>query len=190
MERIGFGPRFLAALIDGIIALLVVAILGVITGVGFVMNYGGMGGNINPTVTATSIRIFTILAAFFGLAYSSMEIFFAATPGKLILKQKIVRADGTLADQAMLIKRWAIKQSGNLIGLVVGITGILFLARIQQLAGLFVFVSCLMALRSTKLALHDDLAGTSVIGPTAGVVQSGFPVMPAGSVTPPPSNPQ
>ena len=114
MERKGFGPRFLAAFIDGVIVILVCAVIGLITGMGFVLGYGGMGGGgANPTVSPTTIRIFTIVSALFGLAYTSMEIFFAATPGKLILKQKISRADGGPADQVMLIKRWAMKQSSS-----------------------------------------------------------------------------
>lgn len=191
MERKGFGPRFLAAFIDGIIVMLVCAIIGLITGVGFVLGYGGMGGGgtANPTISATTIRIFGIVTGLFGLAYTSMEIFFAATPGKMILKQKISRADGAPADQAMLIKRWAMKQSSSLARLLMVVTGILVLGYVSQLLGLVILVSCLMTMRDTKLALHDDLAGTSVMGPSTSVLPSGFPVMPPGSVTlPPPSS--
>lgn len=169
--------------------MLVCAIIGLITGVGFVLGYGGMGGGTaNPTISPTAIRIFGIVSALFGLAYTSMEIFFAATPGKLILKQKISRADGAPADQLMLIKRWAMKQSSSLVNLLVVVTGILALGYVSQLLALAILVSCLMVMRSTKLALHDDLAGTSVMGPSTSVLPSGFPVMPMGSVTPPPSS--
>ena len=189
MERKGFGPRFLAAFIDGVIVILVCAVIGLITGMGFVLGYGGMGGGgANPTVSPTTIRIFTIVSALFGLAYTSMEIFFAATPGKLILKQKISRADGGPADQVMLIKRWAMKQSSSLVNLLMAITGIVALTYVSQLLSLVILVSCLMVMRGTRLALHDDLAGTSVMGPSTSVIPSGFPVMPPGSVTPPPSS--
>ena len=188
MERKEFLPRLGAALIDFVIVVLACAVIGAITGAGFVLRYGGMGGAANTSVSPTTLRIFTVVAGLFGLAYTSMEIFFAATPGKLILKQKISRADGSPADQTTLVTRWAMKQSQALMNLLVAITGLLVLGYVSQLLGLVILVSCLMAMRDTKLALHDDLAGTSVMGPSTSVLPSGFPVMPPGSVTPPPSS--
>ena len=44
MERIGFGPRFLAGLIDGIILIVVVYIIGMVFGVGMMGMSGGVGG--------------------------------------------------------------------------------------------------------------------------------------------------
>src|SRR6185503_19363748 len=44
------------------------------------------------------------------LLYSSLEMIVAATPGKILLKLRIVRVDGAQASTSMLVLRWLTKQ--------------------------------------------------------------------------------
>lgn len=183
MVRKGFGPRLGAALIDAVIMIVVAGVLGLVFGIGFSVRFGNMGGP-SGVLTAEQIhalRVGGIIGALVGLAYSSMEIFMAATPGKMALKMRITRQDGSVADQATLIKRWAIKHSPDIVNLLAAITLIGLLNTIGGLLGLIIVVSCFMTLRASKLALHDDWAGTAVYGP--GVEQAAFPVMPVGAGT-------
>lgn len=185
MIRKGFGIRLGAILIDGVILFVLRWILLI-----------PFAPKINVT-SATSLEEIVnqavkyaaraaLIMGVIGIAYSLMEVFQAATPGKMALKLKITNADGTPAPRDRLVKRWAIKNCYLFAQLLFGITGIMLFNWIGTLAALFVLVSCLMALRDTRLALHDDLAGTAVFGP--GVEQPAFPVMPVttGAAVPPP----
>ena len=150
MEKIGFGPRFLAALIDGVILFGVAMVLGLILGGGASAFSGG------------GSYIAGLVVSLFSLGYTSLEIFKAATPGKMIMKIAIRNADGSVAPQEVLIKRWAIKSSGSLVHTVSAITTIALIGHIGMLFGLVILVGCFFVLGADKLALHDKIAGTAV----------------------------
>lgn len=152
MERVGFGPRFLAALIDFVFMLIVLSILGVVFGISAFSMGAGEGG----------FSILAVIMALIPLGYASTEIFNAATPGKQLMKLKIKNQDGTDADQSVLQKRWAIKYSGSLITLVGTITTVSIFSTVGGLVGLIIGLGCFMVLTETKQALHDKVSQTAV----------------------------
>jgi uncharacterized RDD family membrane protein YckC len=199
MERKGFGPRLLAAVIDGAILMGFFCVVGMMTGM------GSRTVSANGTVVVTTgARVGTIIGALFVLAYTSTEIFLAGSPGKLILKMKIGSETGAVpAPQDQLIRRWLIKSSGSLLNLLYAFTFIGLFWWLASLAGLVILVGCFFALGANRQALHDVLAHTAVYG-TAPATQQGFqpimgggygtgvgpgPVNPGGPVGPPPPPP-
>jgi uncharacterized RDD family membrane protein YckC len=146
-ERQGFGLRFAAAFIDGLISAVPVVVLTMVGGKHF-----------GPFLAAAAV-----------LAYSTLEFLKAATPGKMIFKLKITNEDGTEATRNALFKRWMIKQVPNAFWLA---TGLFLLLRIDTIAGLFNWVtiftgigyviSCCLTFRPQRQALHDTMAHTSV----------------------------
>ena len=148
-EKVGFGPRFLALLFDAVLVFVGLWILGLIFGVGM----WSMGGDFSFVL---------ILMAIIPLAYTSTEIFSAATPGKQFMKLKIKSEDGTEASQSVLQKRWAIKFSASLLRLVALVTTISLFGTLGHLAALVIFVGCFFVLSPDKQALHDKLAKTAV----------------------------
>ena len=158
MERVGFGSRFGAALIDVVILFAVLAIVGMVLGVGTMSALGSMGGG----AAAGGGMLMLALMGLIPLAYTSLEILKAATPGKMVLKLAIRNEDGSPAAQDTLAKRWAIKNSASLVGFVATVTGITMLHTLGSIIGLVIFIGCFLVLQETKQALHDKLGKTAV----------------------------
>jgi len=152
MEQKGFLPRLIAALIDGILVFFLVSIVSLVFGAqwltGTGLNY--IGGLI------ISIAV---------LAYSYLDVLWAQTPGKKVLDLKIMSKDGSEASEAILQKRWLVKYSGNLVGLVAALTTLGFLDLVSMLLGIAISLGCFLIFTAEKLTLHDILSETSVFGP-------------------------
>lgn len=114
------------------------------------------------------------------LLYSSFEIFFAGSLGKLLLGIRIRREDGEIADIGTLILRWVMKYSSNILGVIAVITGVSGLHLAGGLIGLVFGLGILLIFGSSSQTLHDRLAGTCVY--RAGDLPS--PVIPVQSVNP------
>jgi len=169
MVRIGFGMRLLAGLIDCAIMLCV----------GFALNMiilGVMGR------TTTGLIVVGTMSCLAGLAYSTFEIFRAASPGKMLLKYQITTTDGGTAPRDVLIKRWALKQTPIFLYLLSAVTTLSIFGMLGLVVGLAFLVGCFLALQPEKLAFHDKLLGTAVHGPAT--FQVGFPA--TGVMTPAP----
>jgi uncharacterized RDD family membrane protein YckC len=151
-QRIGFGPRFGAALIDGLI--MVPIFLLAVPMVVRLEQQNRMSPAV-ATVVAAGL-------ALVGLAYTSMEIFRAATPGKMLLKLQICSADGTPAMQSQLVNRWLYKQMANILNLFATITGLQIIAGIANIYSLILLVGCFFVFGEAKQAFHDRWAKTAV----------------------------
>jgi uncharacterized RDD family membrane protein YckC len=104
-----------------------------------------------------------IVSAVVVLAYTSTDVWFAGTPGKLLLGLRIGAACGVPADRWTLALRWSSKYFGYYVGLVRTVTldaGTLFLG---GWANTVVMVGCLQALDEHRRAWHDEWAGTAVL---------------------------
>ncbi|MDB5324597.1 MAG: hypothetical protein JWM57_166, partial [Phycisphaerales bacterium] len=134
LVRQNFVKRLIAAIIDGVI--LVVA--------GFVVGLA----------LAKLPYVMGVVSAAIGVAYMSLEVIKAQTIGKMVLKLKITNADGSAASQAVLLKRFAIKNSASLIVLVGAIVGLPIIGMVAMLPGLAVLVGCFLVLRPDHLAGH------------------------------------
>jgi uncharacterized RDD family membrane protein YckC len=171
-KRVGFGMRFAAACID----LVVVGAVGFVAGatIGGALG-GGIGGVLGgpaagdeaaagAALGAAIGAVLGAVAAFGGFVflYSLVEAFTGASPGKMILGLKVGTADGRRGGTALYLKRWAIKYSGTLLGLVGVLPGLHILGLLAPVAGVAIFVGCFLVLGDARQALHDLGAATAV----------------------------
>jgi len=146
----GFWIRFLARLIDGII----LGVIGFIIRIPFMLMLGGvgfsLGDNPNPSqVMAALPAIFSGLAVLFFVSIAinvCYEAYFlttkGATPGKMALGLKVIRADGGPIS----------------VGLAVGRYFASFLSGITLCIGYII-----AGFDAEKRSLHDHICGTRVI---------------------------
>lgn len=154
MERIGFGARFGAALIDVVILIITMSIVGVVFGAGaFAMASAGQ---------MTGFSIGTLIVMLIPLAYTSTEILMAGTPGKKVLKLAIRNEDGSVADQETLAKRWAFKSSASILQFLAALTTMSIFTTVGSVAGLIVMVGCFFVFGASRQAFHDKFAKTAV----------------------------
>ena len=146
-QRQGFGIRFGAAFVDALISAIPAGALIAVGGVKF-----------GPFLGAAAI-----------LAYTTLEIFKAATPGKMIFKLRITNADGTQASRDALFKRWMIKQVPNCLYFVTTLFVVLALGGVAALfnwATVFTsigyIISCCLTFRPERQALHDTMSNTAI----------------------------
>jgi len=170
-ERIGFGKRFGALIIDGLlgtvgvmITIFLASILGGILGAlsgGLTSGEGGAaaGGALGVVAGFAGAAI---LAAIGFVIYGLIEPFCAASPGKMVLGIKIGKADGARADASTLLLRYAIKNIVFVCAILAAITAVEAFEWIGALLGLAVFIGCFFALGKSKQALHDMIAKTAV----------------------------
>ena len=169
-KRVGFGPRLAACLID----LLIVGIVGFVAGAAIGGMLGGwIGGALGGSEGAGSSSgalgaaigaALGVVAAFGGFVflYSLIEAFTGASPGKMILGLKVGTADGRRGGTALYVKRWAIKYSGTVLGLLGAVPGLHVLGLLAPAAGIIVFIGCFLVLGDKRQALHDLGAATAV----------------------------
>ncbi|RMF08963.1 MAG: RDD family protein [Alphaproteobacteria bacterium] len=160
--HVGFGKRFLAMLIDGVLYYIILTVLAMVFGVSMMggldpatMDPNNMEANMDAM--AASMRGFSLLGLVLMTAYFlGFWILKGATPGKLALGLRIVDADSHGAPDTMqLVKRFILFVIGSVASLVSPTLGIV---------GLIFIVSCLWVLfDENKQALHDKLGGTAVI---------------------------
>ena len=169
-KRVGFGPRLAACLID----LLIVGIVGFVAGAAIGGMLGGWiggalggsegAGSSSGAVGAAIGAALGVVAAFGGFVflYSLIEAFTGASPGKMLLGLKVGTGDGRRGSAALYVKRWAIKYSGTLLGLLGAIPGLHVLGLLAPAAGLIIFIGCFLVLGEKRQALHDMGAATAV----------------------------
>ena len=167
-NRIGFGKRFLAVLIDGVLC-----------GVLAVFGGGAIGGMLGVAATpATSSSAVTseqmssmisgaMTGAFLGflviaVVYSLLEGFTGWTLGKLIVGIQIGNQDGTRASVGQLLMRWALKNSNGILTILALLTGVALLKTVGTLAGLAIFIGFFFIFASSKQGFHDMIAKTAV----------------------------
>lgn len=168
-ERIGFGTRLGALIIDSVIISVISFMLGMVglasggllgaaagAGIGQTPESavgGGLIGAITGFVTGALIASFV---------YSLLEAFTGLTIGKLLLGIRIKNEDGSDGNTQLYLKRWAIKNIGTLCSLIALVTHISFISTVGSLCSLAIFIGCFLALRDNKQTLHDQLAKTAV----------------------------
>ncbi len=151
-KRVGFFPRLFAVLLDAIILGVLMQVLSIVLPNIFSA----------PTSWSMSGDGMPLSSIIISLLYTSLEIWTAATPGKMILKLKIKAQGGGAAATPALVIRWLIKQSAQILMLLFIITSIQILQTLQSIAALVVFIGCLFVFAKSKQALHDLIAKTAV----------------------------
>lgn len=172
-QRIGFGPRLGALLIDCILLAVLVALLGGFIGAMFGAAAGGAGAAMSTGASDAqsaaamggmigALAGMVIAAAVLGLAYFLIEGFTGYTLGKLLLGMRIANADGTRAPVSKLLLRWAVKNNNFILNIVAVATGVHLFRTLGSLGGLVFFIGCFLALGASKQALHDRICDTAV----------------------------
>ena len=168
-DRIGFGKRFGAYLIDFVITLVVGSILGSILG-GMMGAAGGAamvdaGAEMDGAAVGGILGM--VLGAYLGIGVVGLILFLwegitGAAAGKLLLGIKIKNADGATAPAGQLIGRSAVKYSGSLLTLLYAITDISIISTLAAIAGILIFFGCFCVFGQGKQALHDLIVKTAV----------------------------
>jgi uncharacterized RDD family membrane protein YckC len=160
-ERIGFGRRLGAFVLDAIFG----SILGFV-----VAGAVGVGGPA-PEVAEGADPAQAFLEALeggggwmavIGLLYAMIEGVTGASPGKMILGIHIRLADATPAGLGQLIPRTLIKSVSNVVSLISGAVAVVAITYVGMVASLIVLVGCFLALSESKQALHDRILNTAV----------------------------
>lgn len=169
-SRVGFGPRLGAYLID---ALLVAAAAFLLRDVVAFLAPKAVAAaiaqqppvSVPPEVPAwmTSAMARASAAAWLiGPAYWLSEVLFAASPGKLLLRLRIVTTDGHRAPLLQRLERFAIKGGPNLLILAGIFTGLKGLPTAANGFAFLVVTGGLLILGERRQAIHDLAARTAV----------------------------
>ena len=168
-NRIGFGPRLGAFLLDVLLIAVISVILIVVFGVGGASAGAAAGpedemdaaigaiGGFMGGIMASLIVIYIV-----GAVWYLLEGLIGATIGKMIVGIKIGKDDGTKAGTGKLLLRYALKNISYLMGILALITGASVINTLGGLAGLVIFIGCFLVLGAKKQAIHDMLAKTAV----------------------------
>lgn len=171
-ERIGFGQRLLASIIDGVVIAIAGGILGSVlggllgAGAGVAVSTGDPAQD--AAVASAAGGIFGAIAgAMLGmgllqLGFAIWEGLTGQALGKMLLKIKIKMADGSEAGKDKLLTRAAAKYSNSLLTVLGTLTGISAISQLGSLAGLVIFVGCFFVLGQNRQAIHDMIAKTAV----------------------------
>jgi uncharacterized RDD family membrane protein YckC len=150
-KRAGFWIRAVATGIDA------VAILVILIGCTFLYV---MVERMRDEEFATIVAGFAVNGAL--LLYTSCEIWFAGTPGKLLTGLRIRRQDGSVADRWQRFLRWQTKYFGAICALLFAASGLLVFKALGGFANFVIFVGSFFAANDDKLAWHDQWSGTAV----------------------------
>lgn len=170
-NRIGFGPRLGAYLIDFVFNAIVGSILGMVLGATLVGIFFGSQAATGSAEDALMGGFGALLGGMIGtiagiylmsLVLFVMEGITGQTPGKMLLKIKNANQDGTAANAGALWIRVLLKYSGTILALLAGVTSVAIIGTIGSIAGLIIFIGCFFVLGDKRQAIHDLIAKTAV----------------------------
>jgi uncharacterized RDD family membrane protein YckC len=152
VNRVGFWRRTFAALIDWICAAIVLL---------------PTEGVRQSLAASGDLSLFANQGILLGehvflLALFGFEVLTASSVGKFLLRQRIAKYDGSEASTATLLNRWTAKWSFILVALVYDIAPNTLLMWLANIAFFFVLIGCFAVAGESKLAWHDQWAGTAV----------------------------
>ena len=171
-ERIGFGRRLGAYLLDVVVAGIGGFVIGMFAGAGLTalffaseMNEGmeeaeALGGGV-VAFLGGMLGTFAGMMLIF-LVIMLLEAFTGQTIGKMMLGIKNGDEDGAPAGSGKLITRAAVKYIGTILALVAGLTGIAMVGAVGKLLGFAVFIGFFFILGEKKQGFHDMIAKTAV----------------------------
>lgn len=173
-QRIGFGRRLGAYLIDCVIIGVLSMLLGPTIGGVFGAAAGGAAAGLDAAGNLTAEQaaaVGGIVGAVLGMmvalvlistVYFLIEGFTGWTLGKLMLGIQVARADGSAAPVGTLLERYALKNISAVLGAAAVVLNAPLLRTIGSLLGLAIFVGCFFVLGAAHQAFHDMIAKTAV----------------------------
>ena len=144
MPRDQFALRAQALLVDLLIAAVAMLTVGFVVGA----NWGSFPATIAAVIT--------------GGLYSTIEIFTAASPGKMCVSLKIAGVYSYQARTGTLLARWAMKNTPWLLKIASIVTGSTLLGWAGVAVGMAMVAGFFLALRPEGQTLLDRIAGTVV----------------------------
>ena len=171
-ERIGFGRRLGAYLLDFVVAGIGGFVIGIFAGAGLTalffaseMSEGmeeaeALGGGVVAFLGGLLGTFAGMMLIF--LVIMLLEAFTGQTIGKMLLGIKNGDEDGAPAGSGKLITRAAVKYIGTILALVAGLTGIAMVGSVGKLLGFAVFIGFFFILGDKKQGFHDMIAKTAV----------------------------
>lgn len=171
-NRIGFGPRLGAYLIDmvfnGILGSIIGGALGAtLTGIFFGSQAATGTAEGDAMVGGIGAMLGGMIGTIAGIYLMSLILFLmegvtGQTPGKMLLKIKNKNEDGSAAGAGALWVRALLKYIGAIMALLAGVTGVAIVGTIGGIAGLIIFIGCFFVLGQKRQAIHDLIAKTAV----------------------------
>ena len=171
-ERIGFGRRLGAYLLDIIVALVGGGVIGMFAGASLTALFFASEMNEGmEEAEALGGGMVALLGGFLGtfagamliiLVIMLLEAFTGQTIGKMMLGIKNGDEDGATASSGKLITRAAVKYIGTILALIAGLTGVAMVSSIGSLLGFAVFIGYFFILGDKKQGFHDMIAKTAV----------------------------
>jgi uncharacterized RDD family membrane protein YckC len=164
-ERVGFGPRFAALIIDSFI-------VGGFFFVLFLMGWGaesfeelGLSTSDDQVGLANMeliMELVTEYIIYLSVIYGLIEGVTGAGPGKRILGLQIAREDGIAGETNLFLKRWVVKDSSNFIAILSIWAASDMLDTISVGVGLVITLGMFLIFTNEKQCLHDKLVRTAV----------------------------
>ena len=161
-NRIGFGPRLGAALLDLIFIMLLIvpiSLLGLGAGIAAALGLDAAIGADEAEAMAlvgmgAGAIAMIVVASIIALLYTLIEALTGASPGKRVMGLQVAHADGSEGNIQLYLLRWALKNSGSILNMV--------LPAISSLVSLVFGLGCFAALGEKKQALHDIIVKSAV----------------------------
>ena len=165
--RVGFGRRLAAYIIDGILSYLLLIIFSYFTGALNKINLLFIDGISYQSVEfinefAAIVDDLLPLSLSISAIYYLTEVFFAATPGKMLLGIVIGTEDKKFAPLSTLLLRFIIKNNSMLFNVLFIIAGAEIFSNLSVFGSLVVFFGCFAVLSIKRQALHDIISKTAV----------------------------
>ena len=171
-ERIGFGRRLGAYMLDVLIVMVCGTIVGLIIGDQlYPLFFGKQMGQFNQlsdqlggkfTVFFQKMMEITSGISVTGLILFILEGAFGQSFGKWILKIINTNVDGSPASPSQLWLRSFLKYGASILSLIGGYTGIIYIGWIGSLWSFVIFIGFFLVFTDNKQTIHDMLAKTVV----------------------------
>ncbi|MGB0887862.1 MAG: RDD family protein [Vicingaceae bacterium] len=175
-ERVGFGRRFGAYMLDLLIALVFGGFIATFVGADLAQTFFAAElGEANTSLemfAGSDMDLETFMLKTFGysaavsllmIVFFIMEGALGQSPGKMLLQLVNSNEDGSNADAGKLWMRAGLKYGSTLLSLIGGLVGMTFIGTIGSIWGFVIFVGFFFAFADKKQTIHDMIAKTVVV---------------------------
>lgn len=160
--RTGFGMRLLAWLLDFVLSTILLYVVLYFMGdlEYYLESFSLMFSN---QMEFDRIQLeFLPIIVFLSFVYNSLEVFLAASAGKIILRLQIGSADGKKASIRALVIRFLIKNIYTIFSFLFLVTGVETIQSFGLLLFFVILIGCFFVLAQKRQAFHDMFAKTAV----------------------------
>lgn len=171
-DRVGFGRRLGAYMLDVLFVLILGSIVGLLFGDQIApLLFGKQMAEVDQAMSQLG-GTFTVFfektmeiasgTSLTGLILIVLEGSIGQSIGKLILKIKNTNVDGSPASPGKLWLRALLKYGASILSLIGGFTGLYFIGTIGSLWSFVIFIGFFLVFMDNKQTIHDMIAKTVV----------------------------